>query len=629
MILKQKLGLNLLIMLNNFKILKSAQVICWSILIVIFLFNFHHAQDKKLSATTNFSVKELNGVWWLINPEGKQFFSSGVCCVNTGASFEDYSYENPGYSAWQHFSDPMEWAEYTIDSLKSWGFTTIGGWSSTQYFTSSPKQIFFNPVMAMGMDAGAPWYDMWDSTVVKRIEQIARERILPVKDSPNLIGYYTDNEMGWWNAALWNMTLKNPATSIARQKMIELISDHYKNSWNDLLKDFDPENANSFDELKNGGHLYLRPGGNGIFVVRQFVGMIAERYYSLTKKIVCKYDKKGLILGDRYQSFYYPEVAKAASKYVDVVSTNLNANWNDGTFTRCYLSTLYELTRKPIAIGEYYMAANENRSGNKNSSATFPTVQTQKQRADGFIKQAEYFSQTPFVVMADWFQFFDEPTHGRDDGEDYNMGLIDIHGKPYEELVNAAGNFDWEKHKANPITQLPDASEGIPPAPKENIISPVAKEILQNWDRQHGFVKSSSHAPLFDMYLCWTTDTLYLALYGDDVVEKEYYKDNIIPEVDRAELILKFDNSDSPIKIKLGSARKPVWNSSDIDVFNSSGLFLSVRNITVVKIPAKIFGRKKFTPNEKVKFTADLTTFAHAYTFRWNIDFPLKEYFTD
>lgn len=601
----------------------------------IFIFlgvTFTKAQDsaKQTENSHCFTVQEINGVWWLADPLGKTFFSRGVCCVNTGASIENYSNENPGYSAWQHFSDPIKWADNTIDSLKSWGFTTIGGWSSTQYLMQSQKQnIYFNPVLAMGMDAGAPWYDMWDSTVIKRIEEFARERILPVKDNPNLIGYYTDNEMGWWNAALWNMTLKNPATSIARKKMIELIADHYKNNWNDLLIDFDPENVSNFDELKNSGRLFLRPGGKGIFVVKKFVGMIAERYYSLTKEIIRKYDKKGLILGDRYQSFYYPEVAKAASKFVDVVSTNLNANWNDGTFTRCYLSTLYQLTNKPIAIGEYYMAANENRSGNKNSSATFPTVQTQKQRAAGFIKQAELFSQTPFIVIADWFQFYDEPTHGREDGENYNMGLIDIHGNPYEEFVNAARKFDWEKHRTNTVIKLQDASTGIPPAPKENIISPVAKEILQNWDRQHGFVKSATPAPLFDMYLSWAVDTLYLALYGDDVVEKEFYRNNEIPEIDRMELTLKFDGLDSLVKIKLGSARKPVWNSNDIDVFNSSGLFLSVRNITVVKIPAKIFWKKKFILNERVKLTASLATFARAYSIKWEVDFPLIEKFTD
>jgi len=37
--------------------------------------------------------------------------------------------ENPGYAAWQHYPDATRWAEATLRRLKSWGFTTIGGWS--------------------------------------------------------------------------------------------------------------------------------------------------------------------------------------------------------------------------------------------------------------------------------------------------------------------------------------------------------------------------------------------------------------------------------------------------------------------------------------------------------------------
>src|SRR5205085_12422163 len=102
-------------------------------------------------------------------------------------------------------------------------------------------------------------------------------------------------------------------------------------------------------------------------VMRRLLEMVAARYYQLAHDIIRKYDSRALILGDRYQSFYYPEVARAARPYVDAISSNLNANWNDGTFVRSYLQTLYALTGKPVLISEFYMAAAQNRSGNKNS----------------------------------------------------------------------------------------------------------------------------------------------------------------------------------------------------------------------------------------------------------------------
>ena len=90
----------------------------------------------------------------------------------------------------------------------------------------------------------------------------------------------------------------------------------------------------------------------------------------------CEDRDRALILGDRYQSFYYPEVARACGRYVDAVSSNLNASWNDGSFARFYLETLHRLTGKQLLIGEFYMCARDNRSGNKNDRGVFPVVAT-------------------------------------------------------------------------------------------------------------------------------------------------------------------------------------------------------------------------------------------------------------
>src|SRR5439155_8382398 len=107
------------------------------------------------------------------------------------------------------------------------------------------------------------------------------------------------------------------------------------------------------------------------------------------------------------------EVARACGKHVDAASSNLSVAWNDGTFPRFYLETLHALIGKPVFVSEFYMAARENRSGNKNDSTIFPTVATQKERVAAFRATIESLAKVPFVLGADWFQYFDEPTHGR------------------------------------------------------------------------------------------------------------------------------------------------------------------------------------------------------------------------
>src|SRR5262249_44843102 len=155
----------------------------------------------------------------------------------------------------------------------------------------------------------------------------------PLRDDPRIIGYYTDNEIGWWNAILFKMTLEQAPSSGQRQRLIQLLRQNYQDDWAALMKDFEPAPIlESWDDLDHHGTLFLRPGGDGIGVERQFLAILAERYYSLVHDVVRKYDRRALILGDRFPSFYYPEVVRACLPYVDAISFNLNPVWNDGSF---------------------------------------------------------------------------------------------------------------------------------------------------------------------------------------------------------------------------------------------------------------------------------------------------------
>ena len=95
------------------------------------------------------------------------------------------------------------------------------------------------------------------------------------------------------------------------------------------------------------------------------------------------------------------------------------------------------------------MAADENRSGNKNSSGGFPKVATQAERARALSNTLHALLRLPYVVGADWFQYYDEPPHGRKmDGEDFNFGLVDIHDHPYDEVTATFSKLNVSKVKS-------------------------------------------------------------------------------------------------------------------------------------------------------------------------------------
>ena len=573
-----------------------------------------------------FSIQHQDGMAWLVRPDGQRFFSLVVCCVDPGVSRAEFRADNPEYAAWRHYPDSNQWAQATLRRLKSWGFTTIGGWSDFQTFRQChDPDVAFAPVLHIGSTAGAPWWDMWDPKIVNRMEQVARDQILNLRDDPRLLGYYSDNEVGWWNAILFKMTLDQAPASGQRRRLIELLRQTYRSDWSELQRDFDPApGVENWEELEQHGMLFLRPGGNGIRTERRFLGLLAERYYSLVHAIIRKYDQRALILGDRYQSFYYPEVARACAPYVDAVSCNLNASWNDGSFVRFYLETLHQLTGKPVLVGEFYLSARENRSGNKNNRGVYPVAATQKERAAGFRTTLAALLRTPYVVGADWFQYYDEPTHGRYDGENFNFGLVDIHDRPYEALTSTASALDLNALKNRPVVRRPDASQGVPPAPRDPFEQFEPTLALKAWDRERGFVKPISEFPLSDLYVCWNKRAIYLGLYAQDVVEDTFYRDKIVRASDRAEWIVSIGGLPGPIRGRIGAGLEPVFDEPAVRVMNISGINGNLRNIAALELPAKLFAQERFRSGDAIEFASTLFTHCRAYRVEWKGRFTLS-----
>ena len=171
--------------------------------------------------------------------------------------------------------------------------------------------------------------------------------------------------------------------------------------------------------------------------MRRWTGIIAEHYYRLVHDALREADPDALILGDRLPIYYDPVAVRAMVPYVDVISTNYNVDSADGWIARYFFDGLRQLApRTPVLISEWFFAAHENRSGNRNNGHLM-TVPTQAERTRGAIAAAQRFAREPQIVGIHWFQYYDHPTGGRTDGEDYNFGLVDIDDRPYEGLVEA------------------------------------------------------------------------------------------------------------------------------------------------------------------------------------------------
>jgi hypothetical protein len=358
--------------------------------------------------------------------------------------------------------------------------------------------------------------------------------------------------------------------------------------------------------------------------MRRFQQLLAERYYQLMRDTIRKHDGDALFLGDRYQSFYYREVARTCGKYVDVASTNLNASWNDGRFIRSQLDSLHRLTGKPLLVSEFYMAAAENRSGNKNATSGFPVVATQAERAAAARTTLEAVAAVPYVVGADWFQYYDEPPHGRFDGEDYNFGLVDVEDRPYEELTATLAEFDAEEFRSQPRPERGNALAGAPPAPADPFANLRFMHALKPWDRERGFVPAASEAPLGDLYICWNPRAVFIGLYALDPVESELYADGVVPEADRAVWTVQLAGGEG-ISARIGGARPATANDPNVRVECLSALNGNTRLIAVMEIPAERLGRERFAGGDSIELHSSLVTHGHTDKYEWKATLPLAK----
>ena len=462
---------------------------------------------------------------WLVTPCGDRFFSLGVNVLDGGAP--QRAYDGRIAYHWGAFYESLEsWALAVRQRILGWGFNTAGAWSLHPTILELPT----TPNLELGRTARFHWFDPFDPATIERMYALARHLVAPYKGNPYRIGYFIDNEVGWWNGALFIHYLKQSATSHTKQQLIARLRDYYDNKWERFTQDFvAPSDTSSFQDLLHHTQTtpQLRPGGAGIQFVRQWTGIITGLYYRVAHDAIREADPDALILGDRLPIYYDPVALRRMVQYVDVLSTNYNVDSPDGWLARYFFDGLRKLAPgKPILISEWFFAADENRSGNLNNGHLL-TVRTQAERTRGAMAAAQRFAREPQIVGLHWFQYHDHPQGGREDGEDYNFGLVDINDRPYEGLVEAFNRNNPDLPALH--EQMPDTTLSVRDGPWQipHAAIDVRDRSLGEWPKEKALigplVAPDPEIPFGDLYVAWNPDGLHLA-----VIAMDYYDPDLL-----------------------------------------------------------------------------------------------------
>ncbi len=463
------------------------------------------------------SVIENNGVWWLVDENGTPFYSRGVATVSGCTPSENKN----SYYYGRYYPSLTDWRIATVKRLQHWGFNTLGGWSDADPSMDMPLTVELD----LGRRTQLHWFDLFDPANDEMVIQAAREWTDSYKQYTKLIGFFSDNEVGWWNAPLFRWYLNNPWSNWTKRALFNLLFERYKGSFELLCKDFVPgERITSFEDIKKANAtLRLRPGGQGIATVDAFTRLVAGRYYDLSWRALKNAAPDALVLGDRLPLYYNQDAVLASRGKLDILSSNYNVDTADGWVAPYYFEGLNSLSTAPVLVSEFFFAANENRSGNTNNGHLMH-VATQMERASGAAKAIQAFAAFPNVVGAHWFQYWDEPTGGRGDGEDFNMGLVDIHDVPYDKLVAAmteANAKTTQIHSASSQNSASKITNSIP-----YLQNPIAinDNRLTDWKEKQetrvmGWDTDAPYVPFGDVHLGWRPEGIYFFHIGQSYVD--------------------------------------------------------------------------------------------------------------
>jgi hypothetical protein len=262
--------------------------------------------------------------------------------------------------------------------------------------------------------------DVYSDEFAKAAEQTAVNICAPKKNDPLVIGYFIGNEPPWpgRESLLCDAILAAPAGEIQKR-----------------LKTF----------LAGGDTPQRR---------KEFVLAAFQVYLDTINAAVRKHDPNHLNLGIRFGGGPGDDVLKAAHGF-DVFSVNIYRY----APSRETFNHIYSLVQKPILIGEFHIGAPE-----RGLAQGLVQAMNQDERAAGYRYYVEQSAAQPAVIGTHWFQWLDQPVTGRNDGENYNIGFVDVTDQPYPEMIAAAKLthdrlVDIHGGKIPPTERKPKASE--------------------------------------------------------------------------------------------------------------------------------------------------------------------------
>lgn len=427
--------------------------------------------DRRFEASGYFRVQQTEDRWWLVDPEGRPFWSSGVNCVRPSVpthygGLEDAlewlpDESNPGRETDADVLDFLvanlarafgadsyydAWEEITREFLSRAGFNTIGNWSDEQFVQNDdrPYVVTLGTEFPSVKDLYRGFPDVLDPDFEEDVRQIAA-KLEDVAADRQLIGYFIQNQPAWTlEESPAEGLLRFPKESHTRDELVDVLEEKYATSAA-LSRSWGMDVT--FDELRSDA-IETKFTQSAIDDLRAFSERITATLFREISEACRRVDENHLNLGIRFAADI-PEWMLASVDPFDVLTMNCYQPKLPAEVFERYSSDL----GKPILVGEWAFGALD---------VGLPEfgrceVRDQRSRAEALRVYLEDAMAQPWCIGAHWHQLYDQSALGRADGSASNFGLLDVCNQPYEEVVSAfrtthSRQYDVVTRRAEPYT---------------------------------------------------------------------------------------------------------------------------------------------------------------------------------
>jgi hypothetical protein len=317
--------------------------------------------------------KTTEGQWWFITPEGTPFYYKGVCAVNRAGTMGGRRAKPGAYAAtidskYNYPQSPDAFVEGTFSHLRNHGFNALGAWATEEFFNKGMPfteiiEFFKEGPFLPQTGKGEPLPDIFSKEWEINADRKTRALCTPLRYSKDLIGYFTDNEIGFGKAEdnVFNPGFQTGQLDFSLLRNVlgmDTASEAHKAAWALLMEKYQNDaaklkqawgaNFNSPVDFKMLNETKVRFTGEAYEEdAEAFSKLYAEQYFKITRDLIKRYDPNHLIMGCRFGAPPPSYVLDAMKPYTDVISAN---NYQPILYDR--YDTVYRHTGMPILIGE-------------------------------------------------------------------------------------------------------------------------------------------------------------------------------------------------------------------------------------------------------------------------------------